>query len=424
MSNVAATIITIGDELLIGQVIDTNSAWIARHLNELGIDVLRRVAVGDDREAIWQALDEAIITPGVVIITGGLGPTADDITKPLLCDYFEGKLVIDERVLEHVKSLFAKRNRPFLERNMKQAEVPDNCTVLFNRMGTAPGMWFEEEDQVVISLPGVPFEMVWIMENEALPRLKQKFFSDAIIHRSVITAGEGESFIAVKIEDIEESLPRHIRLAYLPGAGMVKLRLTGRAADAVQLTKELETYQQQLAERLGPIVVALEDIPLEEILGRWFKANKKTIGLAESCTGGFLAHHLTQVPGSSEYFTGCIVCYANSVKEQVLGVKKETIEQYGAISEQAAIEMVQGALRVLGTDYAFAVTGLMSPGGESYKTEVGTVWMAVADNDSVKTRKFWFPYDRARNKEMSVSMGMLMVWKFVTGPRGEVKSEK
>ncbi|MCD6011520.1 MAG: CinA family nicotinamide mononucleotide deamidase-related protein [Flavipsychrobacter sp.] len=412
--NVTAAIITIGDELLIGQVVDTNSAWIARNLNKLGIDVLRRVAVGDDRNAIINALNEELQASQLIIMTGGLGPTADDITKPLLNEYFSGKIVVDEAVLEHVKNIFAKRNRPFLERNMKQAEVPDVCTVLFNKMGTAPGMWFEQDGKVIISLPGVPFEMVHIMEQEVLPRLKERFISDALLHRSVVTAGEGESFIAEKIKDIEEALPAHIRLAYLPGAGMVKLRLTGRGADANRLATELKSLQKQIADRLEHIVVAMEDIPLEQVLGRWFSANNATLGMAESCTGGFIAHHITQVQGSSAYFKGCIVCYSNDIKEKVLGVRKETIEQYGAISEQTVTELVKGALKVLDVEYAFAVTGLMSEGGESDKIEVGTVWMAVADKNTVATRKMWFPFDRARNKEMTVSMGMLLLWKFIT----------
>ena len=412
MSNIAAAIITIGDELLIGQTIDTNSAWIAQHLNELGIDVLRRVAVGDDRNAIIKALDEEISGASLVIITGGLGPTADDITKPLLNEYFGGRMVVNERVLEHLKAIFTKRNRPFLERNMKQAEVPDTCTVLFNKMGTAPGMWFDKGEKVIIALPGVPFEMVSIMEDEVLPKLRERFYSDALLHRSVVTAGEGESFIAEKIQDIEEALPAHIRLAYLPGAGMVKLRLTGRAADPVTLSKELEERQAAIAARLGNIVIALEDIPLEQILAKWFISNNATLGLAESCTGGYVAHHITQVKGSSAYFKGSIVCYSNDIKEQLLGVKKETIDEYGAISEQTVTEMVQGALTVLGVDVAFAVTGLMSEGGDSHE-QTGTVWMAVADKHSLKTKKFWFPYDRVRNKEMTVSMGMLMIWKFI-----------
>lgn len=415
MSNIAASIITIGDELLIGQTIDTNSAWIAQHLNELGIDVLRRVAVGDDRNAIIDALDEELERATVVLITGGLGPTADDITKPLLCEYFGGQLVVDERVLTHLKEIFTKRNRPFLERNMKQAEVPDNCTVLFNKMGTAPGMWFEKNGKVIIAMPGVPFEMVSIMADEVLPRFRNLFVSDALLHRSVITAGEGESFIAEKIKDIEEALPPYIRLAYLPGAGMVKLRLTGRGADALKLSAELETWQKQLADRLENIVIALEDIPLEEILGRWFTANNATLGLAESCTGGYIAHHITQVMGSSEYFKGCIVSYSNDVKEKILGVKKETIVQYGAVSEQTVIEMAKNALGVLEVDYTFAITGVLSIGGESDRVEVGTVWMAVADKNEVKTKKFWFPYDRPRNKEMAVSMSMLMLWRFLNG---------
>ena len=433
MSNIAAAIITIGDELLIGQTIDTNSAWIAQRMNVLGIDVLRRVAVGDDKAAIIKALDEEIAGADIVFITGGLGPTADDITKPLLCEYFGGKLVVDEGVLAHLKDIFTKRNRPFLERNLKQAEVPDNCTVLFNKYGTAPGMWFEkvvsresqvvslEQEQlenagakIIIAMPGVPFEMASIMEDVALPLLRKRFSSDALLHRSVVTAGEGESFIAEKIKDIEEALPAHIRLAYLPGAGMVKLRLTGRAADAVQLTTELDAWQQQLAARLDDIVVALEDIPMEEILGRWLKAHNTTLGLAESCTGGYIGHLITQVPGSGDYFKGSMVCYAEEVKQSLLGVSATALATYGVVSEQVVTGMVTGALTALNVDYAFAITGLLGPATDTDKEKVGTVWMAVADKEHIKTKKFWFPYDRARNKEMAVSMGMLMIWKFLS----------
>lgn len=413
MSNIAAAIITIGDELLIGQTIDTNSAWIAQRLNVLGIDVLRRVAVGDNRDAIIKALDEELAGADIVLITGGLGPTADDITKPLLNEYFGGKMVVNERVVEHLKALFTKRNRPFLERNMKQAEVPDCCTVLYNRMGTAPGMWFEKDGKVTIAMPGVPFEMASIMEDEVLPRLQRSFVSDVLLHRSIVTAGEGESFIADKIQDLEEALPAHIRLAYLPGAGMVKLRLTGRSGNEVALIQELKMHQDAIASRLGDIVIALEDIPMEQVLGRWLTANKATLGLAESCTGGYIAHHITQVAGASQYFKGSIVCYDNEVKINVLGVKAETIAQEDAVSEQAVTEMVQGTLQLLKTDYAFAITGMLGPKGDADRVEVGTVWMAVASKDEVKTRKFWFPFDRARNKEMAVSMGMLMIWKFI-----------
>lgn len=411
MSNINATIITIGDELLIGQTIDTNSAWIAQRLNELGIDVLRRVAVGDERNAILTALDDELKTAGLVLITGGLGPTSDDITKPLLAEYFGGKLVVNETVSAHLKEIFTKRNRPFLERNLKQAEVPDNCTVLFNKMGTAPGMWFEKDGRIIISMPGVPFEMMSIMDDEALPRLRAQLKSDALLHRSIITAGEGESYIAEKIKDLEEALPAHIKLAYLPGAGMVKLRLTGRGEDKQKLDRELKLRQEEMANRLEEIVVALEDLPFEHILGNALLAKKAKLGLAESCTGGSLASHITDVMGASQYFNGCIVCYQNEIKEQVLGVKKQTLEKYGAVSEQAAIEMAEGALKVLNTDYALSVTGLLSAGGESDTVEVGTVWMAIADKQGTKAKKFRFYYDRPRNKEMATQMGMLMIWK-------------
>ena len=415
MSNIAAAIITIGDELLIGQVTDTNSGWIAQRLNQLGIDVLRRVAVGDDRAAITGALDEELPRASLIIITGGLGPTADDITKPLLNEYFGGKMVVDARVLEHLKALFTKRNRPFLDRNMKQAEVPDTCSVLFNAMGTAPGMWFDKDGKVIISLPGVPFEMKSIMENEALPRLRERFFSDSIIHRTTITAGEGESFIADKIQDLEEALPANIKLAYLPGAGMVRLRLTGRGADLVTLTQELDHRQRQMADRLGKIVLSLEDEPLERILWAWFTDHHATLGLAESCTGGYIGHHITQVAGSSDYFKGSMVCYQEEVKETLLGVQADTIAQYGAISEQTAKEMAVGALKVLKSDYALSITGLLDKTGPKDRVETGTVWMAMANKSTVTTKLFRLPYDRAQNKELATTMAMLMIWRFVHG---------
>lgn len=415
MSNIKASIITIGDELLIGQTIDTNSAWMAQRLNDLGIDVIRRVAVGDIKEAIREALDEELTKAEIILITGGLGPTADDITKPFLCEYFGAKMIVNEQVLQHLKDIFTKRNRPFLERNLKQAEVPDNCTVLFNRLGTAPGMWFEKNGKVIVSMPGVPFEMMGIMENEVIPRFRQRFASDALIHRTIMTSGEGESFIANKIEDLETALPAHIKLAYLPGYGSVKLRLTGRSNDELRLIKEVEMRQEEIANRLGDIVIAMDDLPLEYSIGKYFVEKQITLGLAESCTGGYIAHHLTQVMGSAGYFNGSIVCYQESVKEHLLGVKRETLDKYGAVSEETAIEMAKGALKVLKSDYALSVTGLLSAGGESDKTPVGTVWMAVAAKDDIKTKKFQFHYDRPRNKEMSVQMGMLMIWKYLHG---------
>jgi len=413
MGNIAAAIITIGDELLIGQTIDTNSAWIAQQLNALGIDVTRRVAVGDERTAIINALDQESAQASLILITGGLGPTADDITKPLLNEYFGGTMKVDERVLAHVKDIFTKRNRPFLDRNMKQAEVPDVCTVLFNSMGTAPGMWFEKDGKVYISMPGVPFEMMNIMTAEALPRIRERFVSDALLHRTLVTAGEGESFIADKIQDLEEALPSYIKLAYLPDAGMVRLRLTGRSNDTAALAAELQTRQQALAQRLGNIVIAYDDLSMEQVLGKLLAEKGKTAGLAESCTGGYIGHLLTQVSGSSRYFNGSIVSYANEVKQNVLGVPQATITGNGAVSEQTVAAMAQGAVRTLNSDYALAVSGVLGPGGGTERVPVGTVWMAVANRDTVKTKQFRFFYDRQRNKEQAAKMGMLMLWRFV-----------
>ena len=413
MSNINAVIITIGDELLIGQTIDTNSAWIAQQLNAQGIDVVRRVAVGDTKEAITTALDEEWLKASLIILTGGLGPTSDDITKPLLCDYFGGKLKVNEAVLAHLKEIFARRNRPILERNIKQAEVPDNCTVLFNKMGTAPGMWFEKNGKIIISLPGVPFEMKHIMEQEALPRLKEQFKGDAIVHKTVFTAGEGESFIAEKLVDIEAALPSYIKLAYLPDSGFVRLRLTGKGNDIQKLETATTALQTELVERLGAIVIATEDLPLEKILGNSALDAGITFGIAESCTGGHIGHFITQVAGSSAYFKGSIVSYDNEVKENVLGVSKATIADKGAVSEETVTEMANGALRVLNVDYSLAVSGVLGPDGGTERVKVGTVWMAVADKTRTVTKVHTFFYDRERNKEMAAKMGMLLLWKFI-----------
>lgn len=412
--NVQATIITIGDELLIGQTIDTNSAWIAQQLNGFGINILRRVAVGDDRNAILNSLDEELKRNELVIITGGLGPTADDITKPLLAEYFGGKLVVNETVLAHVKDIFTKRKRPFLDVNLKQAEVPDVCTVLPNAMGTAPGMWFERDGKVVISLPGVPFEMVSIMEQEALPRLRKQFSSDAITHRSIVTAGEGESFLADQIKDLEAALPAHIRLAYLPSYGMVRLRLTGHGADELQLIREVELRRDEIANRLNKYVIGLEDLPLEHILGKSLVSKGLTLGLAESCTGGFIAHRITQIMGSAQYFNGCIVCYHERVKEHLLGVSRKTIDKHGVVSEQVAQEMAEGARKVLKSDIGFGVTGWLS-GSADDQVKVGTVCIAINTKETSYSKTFQFHMDRLRNKELAVNMALLTIWKFIEG---------
>lgn len=421
MANVKATIITIGDELLIGQTIDTNSAWIAQRVNDIGMVINRRVAVGDTREAILQALDEERKHVSVLFITGGLGPTADDITKPLLCEYFGGKLIVNQRVLDHVTHIFTRRNLPMLARNEKQAEVPDVCTVLFNERGTAPGMLFKvphpesaDQEQWIVSLPGVPHEMMGIMEDEVLPRLRQHFISDACMHRSIVTADIGESFIVERIIDLEEALPPHIRLAYLPSNRMVKLRLTGVGQDAQQLSAELNIRAEEIANRLEDVLVAMEDLPLEQIIGKKLMPRNQKLAVAESCTGGEIASRLTNVIGSSQYLNGGIIAYQNEIKELMLGVDRALLQKEGAVCEAVALQMARGVRQALNADLGFGITGLLSGGGQE-QVPVGTVWMAVADADHATAKKYHFPYDRIRNKDAAVQMGLLLIWKLIEG---------
>lgn len=403
MEKITVSIITIGDELLIGQVIDTNSAWMAQQLNKAGLWVQHRVAVGDVWEDIWQALDEEGARSHVVLITGGLGPTADDITKPLLCEYFGGKLVMDEATLQHVTYLFEqvfKRTGPLLERNRKQAEVPDVCTVLKNNNGTAPGMLFEKDGKIYISMPGVPHEMKGLMADHVLLLLKAKYALPFIDHRTALTVGMGESMLAELIKDWEEALPAFVKLAYLPNYGMVRLRLTA-SGEKETVEKVLNEEFNTLKQLVNNILVADEDIPMEQVVGRLLKKLNKTVTTAESCTGGNIAHLITSVPGSSAYFYGGVVSYDNRIKQQVLGVKAETLETFGAVSEETVREMVTGVLAAMQTDYAVAVSGIMGPDGGTPDKPVGTVWVAVGNHEKTDTKKLHFRFDRARNIELT-----------------------
>ncbi len=582
MKIVNASIITIGDELLIGQTIDTNSAFIAQELNRIGVWVRRRVAVGDLAAEIRQALDEESAGSDIIILTGGLGPTADDITKPLLCDYFGGKLVVNEKVLEHVKFLFEniyRRPGPILERNLRQAEVPDVCTVLHNARGTAPGMLFKKivppitgrlnsspnpsiegalnpensdmpygyvtadpvvyealkkfldenrknpteaesvlweiirgkklsgykfrrqhiigsfiadfvclpakliievdglihqlpenlvtdqertrilheqgfavirftSDQVLqdadtvinsiltilkknlpdpgsenpplegrevlfFSLPGVPHEMKGLMTGEVIPRLLEAFTLPAIVHRTAFTAGQGESVIAERLQDFEPALPAHIKLAYLPNYGMVKLRLTATGESKEKLEKEITPWFENLQERVKEWLVTNEDKGLEVVIGEILKAKNKTMGTAESCTGGYIAHLITSVPGSSEYYKGSVISYANETKENLLSVDPETLTLFGAVSEQTVREMVQGALHSLKVDYALATSGIMGPDGGTKEKPVGTVWIAAGNKDKTETLRLNLRFDRQRNTEMTAANALNFLRKFI-----------
>lgn len=410
---VLASIITIGDELLIGQTIDTNSAWMAQELNKIGIWVHRRIAVGDVWKDIWQTLDEESKLSEILLITGGLGPTADDITKPLLCQYFGGKLVVDPDALANVKNIFENiLKRPLIERNLKQAEVPDVCTVIQNKRGTAPGMWFEKEGRIFISMPGVPHEMKGMMRHYVLPAFQEKWQLTPIVHRTLLTAGIGESFLAERIQEFEKSLPSNIKLAYLPNYGMVKLRLTATGNDARTIA-ELEALFDMLKQQLQDVLVIDEDIPLQEAVGRMLRDRGKTLGTAESCTGGYIAHLITAIPGSSDYFKGSVVSYANEIKEQVLQVPSRILKEHGAVSEQTVIEMVKGALHGLKTDFALATSGIMGPGGGSPEKPVGTVWIAIGNKDKVRTQHFHFRFDRQRNIELTANNALNLLRKFI-----------
>jgi nicotinamide-nucleotide amidase len=410
---VNASIITIGDELLIGQTIDTNSAFIATALNTIGVWIKRRVAIGDVRSEILEALAAESKQSKITIITGGLGPTADDITKPALCDYFGATLKVNNDVLENVKAIFARINRPLLPVNEKQAEVPDNCTALQNKRGTAPGMWFEKDGVVYVSLPGVPHEMEGLIESEVVPRLKQRFLLPHIIHKTILTAGRGESEIAAMIADFETALPPHIKLAYLPAYGMVKLRLTGRGSDREALEHDMQRQVALLKELVKDYLASDGDKTLPEVVNELLKEQKKVVATAESCTGGYIAHLLTARPGSSATFKGGVVSYANDAKELALGVQHSTLERYGAVSEQTVTEMATGVLEKLNADYAIATSGIMGPDGGTAEKPVGTVWIAVANKNGVKATKHYARFNRKKNIEVTAQFALNLLRLFL-----------
>ena len=398
MEKTYAGIITIGDELLIGQVIDTNSSWMAQQLNQAGILVNSRIAVGDNREAIWKALDQMIEENDLVLITGGLGPTADDITKPLLCDYFGGKMVMHQETLDHVTYIFEHiLKRPMIERNTLQAMVPDVCTVLKNEKGTAPGMLFKKNNTRIVAMPGVPHEMKWIMLNHILPNIPDWYNTGFIVHKTLLTAGIGESFLAEKIKDIEESLPEYIKLAYLPNYGMVRLRLSAWGSNKIALEKDLDNYFNQLKTKVSLHLVTDQDETMEQVIGRLLTARNQTLATAESCTGGYIAHLLSKHAGSSVFFKGSIVAYANIIKEELLDVPHDTLITVGAVSKETVTQMVQEVRVKMNTDYAIAVSGIMGPGGATAEKPVGMVWIAVASKENTIVKEFHFRFDRERN---------------------------
>lgn len=410
-----AEIISIGDEILIGQITNTNAVWMAQQLNLAGIQVKQITSVSDDREHIMKTLSEAEERADIILITGGLGPTKDDITKTTLCEYFNTKLRFDEEVYSDVERIFKSFGKEVTLVNRKQAEVPEICTALRNDIGTAPGMWFERNGKLIVSMPGVPYEMKCIMEKHVMPRLVSKFRLPAIFHFTVLTQGIGESALAEKIEAWEDSLAQHnIRLAYLPSAGMVRLRLsvTGDERD------KLEAIVHDKVEELKKIIpnyiygyepYGQEEVTLEKIVGQLLRERKQTVSTAESCTGGYISHLITKVPGSSEYYQGSVIAYSYEVKEQELDVPKKMLEEHGAVSQSVVEQMAIGARKKLKTDYSIAASGIAGPGGGTPDKPVGTVWIAVATPQKVISKRFQFGENRERNIHRTALAGLNML---------------
>ena len=374
-----ATIITIGDEILIGQIVDTNTVSIARHLNGLGIQIAEKCSIGDSREAIVETLSRVVRTSQVVVITGGLGPTKDDITKHTLADFFGSELEYNAVEGEHVRQLLERRGVPFTELNRCQAMLPKCCSVLHNAHGTAPGMWFDTpEGGVVISLPGVPFEMEHLMQDEVLPRLKNRFTLQQIVHRTLITRGIPESILAERIAQWEDALPEYLHLAYLPAPNIVRLRLSAYGVDGEMAEREIAQQFDVLRTIIGDNIVGFEGASIEQLVHEIFTQKGWKLAVAESCTGGTIASKFTAMAGASQYFMAGVVSYSNEAKRDIIEVNMADIETYGAVSEQVARQMAEGVRRVAGADYAIATTGIAGPGGGSEAKPVGTVWMAVA----------------------------------------------
>ena len=407
MNPIQATIITIGDELLIGQVIDTNSAFIAQALLKIGIPVTSRIAVGDKKADIINALDTASKKSKIIILTGGLGPTADDITKPLLNEYFGGKMIVHQPSLDHITYIFETiHKRPMIDRNTKQAEVPDVCEVLFNEKGTAPGMLFKKEGVYYFSLPGVPHEMRWLIENQVIPVIQKSFTTPFIAHKTLLTAGIGESFLAEHIAHFESALPAYIKLAYLPNIGMVRLRLTGSGQDEKLLAKEVNAQFESLKEAVKEYLVIDADETMEMVVANLLKQRKQTVSTAESCTGGYIGHLLSKNAGSSQFYTGGIISYDNRIKTEFLDVPTEILQTVGAVSKQAVEQMALAVREKMNTDYAISVSGIMGPSGQTDEKPLGMVWVGVASREKVVSKVFYLRFDRLRNIEVTANQAI------------------
>jgi len=411
-----AELITIGDEILIGQTIDTNSAWMAKRFYELGINISRITSIKDEEEDIITALNESSKRSKLVLMTGGLGPTKDDITKKVLCNFFETELVRNIEVQEKIEKYFQSRGREILETNLQQADLPKKCTVLHNDLGTASGMWFEKHGVVFVSMPGVPYEMKGLMSNEVLPRVKQHFILSKLYHKTIMTEGLGESFLAELVKDWEASLEiQAIKIAYLPSPGMVRVRLSAAGLDYHELKNKVDKKANEFIKLVPQYVFGEDDIAMEKAIGDLLLQQNKTVATAESCTGGNIAKLLTAVPGSSAYFLGSIVSYSNAAKSNLLGVDESSIASFGAVSESVVKQMATGARERLKADFAIATSGVAGPDGGTEEKPVGTVWIAVAGEERVFAKKFQFEQDRGRNILRATLAGISMLRRLLEG---------
>ncbi len=401
MKTILAELLTIGDEILYGQIVDTNSQWMSLELDKVGIKVIRKTSVGDQENEILTAFAEAEKRADIILITGGLGPTSDDLTKPLLAKYFNCELKINEEALAEVTDFFVSRGRELTEINRQQAALPTACIKITNPIGTAPGMWFEKNGKVFMSMPGVPHEMKKMMTERVIPKLLETFQMPVIVHQLIRTAGIGESFLAEKIAAWERALPSHLKLAYLPSLGEVKLRLTAFGEDRALLKTQIAEQIEKIKPLAGEYIYSLGEDSLEVTIGKLLKEKGLTLAIAESCTGGYVSHLITSVPGSSEYFSGSIIPYGYEIKMRQLGVKPETLEQNGAVSEPTIIEMASLVRAKFNTDIGVATSGIAGPGGATADKPVGTVWIAYSDKHHTVTKKLQLSKDRMINIRLS-----------------------
>ena len=414
-----AEILTIGNEILIGQIINTNSVWMAQQLNMIGVSVVHMSSVADNRNDIIKAFEDASNRANIVLITGGLGPTKDDITKKTFCEYFETHLVIDEDLLQDVTAIFAKKNRDLTDLNRRQAEVPQGSLVIRNKNGTAPGMWMEKNNTIYVSMPGVPYEMQAMLLNDVIPEIKKRFELPFIHHKTILTQGIGESFLAELISDWEDALhEKGIGLAYLPSPGMVRLRLSANGRDELELIRKIDEEIEKLKPQIDKYIYGYEEYgkeqpKIEEILGKLLLEKGLKLGLSESCTGGYISHLITSISGSSAYYNGCIVPYQNEFKNALLKVDNSIFLEQGAVSKECVEAMVKETLVVLNANVAIAVSGIAGPGGATSEKPLGTTWIAVSDGKKTISKKFIFGDNRLRNIHMTATTALNMLRKLI-----------